>query len=548
MLRTTLFAGALAVFAAAAPATAQTPAQGGTLTAPIITPTLTDDFNPFSNAQEDMVRGTMFEPLWIHNVMTRETHFRLAESFAYADDLSSLTVTLRDGLTWSDGTALTAEDLAFSLALGRDEAALDKTGKWSDGLMSDVTVIDPLTVRIDMSRPDSTLDWYLAELYVVPKHIWGGVEDKITFRNPDPVGSGPITQVTSVQSNQIEICRNPNYYLAEQGLPYLDCIRFRQYSDNSQIQPALMAGEIDWGSNFIADVDRTFVARNPEAHGYWYPANDLINLYLNTTQAPFDDVVVRQALSMALDREIIVDLAAYGYPTVATRATGLGDYFDAWFNEEIDAQFAHLMAYDPDGATALLDGAGYVDANGDGFRQLPDGTPIAFDIHVVNGWTDWIQAAQIVTENFADIGINAQVRTVDWSVYDAALKEGTYQASMSWSLAAVDPIQTYNDYYHPDRVGLSWHAGHGMASADKGALIDAYGSTTDEGERRAILDQLMTFTGENLPFIPLFSNPTWYQFNSSRIGGWPSAEDPYVQPVFYSAGRKLLVFERLYQK
>lgn len=530
------------------PALAQAPAQGGTLTVPIIAPTLTDDFNPFSNAQEDMVRGTMFEPLWVHNVMTREIEFRLAEGFDYADNLTSMTIRLKDGLTWSDGEVLDAEDVAFSLALGQTDAALDKSGKWSDGLITGVEVVDPLTVRIDMSRPDSTLDWYLEPAFIVPQHIWADVEDKLTFRNPNPVGSGPITEVVSAQSNQIEICRNPNYYRATEGLPFLDCIRFRQYSDNSQIQPALMAGEIDWGANFIADIDRTFVARDPEIHGYWYPPNDLINLYVNTARAPFDNADVRRAMSMAMDREAIVDLAGYGYPTVATRATGLGDYFEAWFNDDLDAQFESLVTYDPDAANALLDQAGYLDSNGDGRRELPDGTPIGFDIHVVNGWTDWIQSAQIIAENLADIGITAQVRSVDWSVYDAALKEGTYDASMSWSLAAVDPIQTYNDYYHPDRVGQSWHAGHGMASDDLGALIDAYGQTTDEAERRDILDRLMSFTGETLPFIPLFSNPTWYQYNSTRIGGWPTAEDPFVQPVFYSAGRKLIAFERLYQK
>ncbi len=88
MLRTTFAVVALAALPASLPAITQTPAQGGTLTAPIIAPTLTDDFNPFSNAQEDMVRGAMFEPVWIHNIMAREVHFRLAESFEYADDLS----------------------------------------------------------------------------------------------------------------------------------------------------------------------------------------------------------------------------------------------------------------------------------------------------------------------------------------------------------------------------------------------------------------------------------------------------------------------------
>ena len=148
----------------------------------------------------------------------------------------------------------------------------------------------------------------------MPEHIWKDVDDKITFKNTNPVGSGPITEVTAMRDNQVEICRNPNYYKADEGLPYLDCIKFRQYSDNSQIQPALMAGEIDWGANFIADVESTYVARDPDNHGFWYPANDMINIYLNTREAPFSDLAFRQAFSMALDRDAIVDLAAYGYP------------------------------------------------------------------------------------------------------------------------------------------------------------------------------------------------------------------------------------------
>lgn len=542
--RLSISALALAVCLPAMPAFAQE--QGGTLTVPIITATFVEDFNPFSNAQEDLVRGTMFEPLWAHNVLQGDIAFRLAESFEYADDLMSMTITLREGLTWSDGEALDSDDVAFSLNLGGEDPTLDKTGRWSDGLIANVEATDPTTVVISFNRPDSTLDWYLEQAYIVPEHIWADVEDKITFKNTNPVGSGPITEVVTMRDNQVEICRNPNYYRADEGLPYLDCIKFRQYSDNSQIQPALMAGEIDWGSNFIADVERTFVERDPENHGFWYPANDLINIYLNTREAPFNDVRFRQAFSMAMDRDAIVDLAAYGYPTVANHATGIGAYYEAEFNDEVNAQFDHLVAYDPDTAMALLDEAGYVDVDGDGFRENPDGSPINFEIQVVNGWTDWVQSVQMVTEYLADVGIEAQTKTVDWSVYDSALKEGTYQASINWSVANIDPIQTYNTYFHPDQVGLSWHANHGLASEEMGVLIDEYGQTTDEGRRSEILAELMTYTGENMPFVPLFSNPTWYQYNANRIAGWPTAEDPRVQPVFYSIGRKLLTFEGLY--
>jgi peptide/nickel transport system substrate-binding protein len=526
---------------------AQDRAQGGTLTVPIITATFVDDFNPFSNAQEDLVRGTMFEPLWAHNVLQGDIEFRLAERFEYGEDLMSMTIHLNDGMTWSDGEALDADDVVFSLSLGQDPA-LDKMGKWSDGLITEIAVVDPLTVKISFSRPDSRLDWYIENAYIVPQHIWGDVEDKITFKNSNPVGSGPITEVTTLRDNQVEICRNPNYYKADQGLPYLDCIKFRQYSDNSQIQPALMAGEIDWGSNFIADVDRTFVSRDPDNHGYWYPANDLINVYLNTRKAPFDQIEFRRAFSMALDRDAIVDFAAYGYPIVASKATGIGAYYGEVSNAAVEAKYADFISYDPEAAMALLDAAGYVDVDGDGFRETPGGEPIDFDIHVVNGWTDWVQSVQMVTEYLAEVGIKANTRTVDWSVYDAALKEGTYDASINWSFVGTDPIQTYNDYFHPGRVGQSWHAGHGMASAEMGALIDEYGQTTDAARRAEILATLMEYTGETMPFVPLFSNPTWYQYSTARIGGWPTADNPTVQPVFYSIGRKLIMFEDLYLK
>ena len=523
--------------------------QGGTLTAPIITTTFVEDFNPFSGAQIELIRGTMFEPLYVHNAMAGEINWRLAESFSYGEDLMSWTVKIKDGLTWSDGETLDATDVAFSLNLGKEDATLDKSGKWADGLIKSVTANADNTVLVEFNRADATFDWYLEDAYIVPEHIWASVEDKLTFNNANPVGSGPITEVTTVRDNQIEICRNPNYYKADQGLPYLDCIKFRQYSDNSQIQPALMADEIDWGSNFIADIDKTYVEPNPEAHGYWYPANDLINIYLNTRQAPFNDIAFRQAFSMALDRDTIVDLAAYGYPTAERHVTGIGEFFKTAFNDDVNAKYDYLAEYNPKKAMQLLDAAGYKDVDGDGFRENPDGSAIDFNIHVVNGWTDWVQTVQMTTEYLAEIGIKANTQAVDWSVYDSALKEGTYEASINWSVTNnVDPILAYRDYFHPSREGQSWHTNHGKASAEMGALVDEYGQTVDAARRGEILATLMEYTAEELPFVPLFSNPTWYQYNATRVGGWPTADNPTVQPVFYSTGRKLLVFEGLYAK
>ncbi|WP_230390945.1 ABC transporter substrate-binding protein [Reinekea sp. G2M2-21] len=523
--------------------------QGGTLTVPIITQTFIEDFNPLNTVQLDLVRGTMYEPLWFVNTMQGNIDWRLAESFSYGDDKKSMTIVLKKGLTWSDGEAIDADDLAYTLNLGNGNAELDSTGQWSNGVIKSVEKVGSHTVKLNFSEANTTVDWYLSEVMIVPEHVFSKVKDIITFANTNPVGSGPITEVKTMRSNQVEICRNPNYYKAAEGLPYLDCIKFRQYSDNSQIQPALMADEIDWGSNFVADIDKTYVAPSPDTHGYWYPANDAWNLYLNTRKQPFSDVNFRKAFSMAIDRDTIVDLATYGYATAENTVVGIGQYFKPYFNDKINKKYAHLAKYDPKEAKKILKKAGYKDVDGDGYLENPDGSKIDFKIDIVNGWTDVVQAVQMTTEYLAEIGIKASTHSVEWSAYDSALKDGTYDVSFNWSATnGINPIQGYREYYHPARVGQIWHAGHGMASEKLGKLVDEYGRIDDEQRRTEILDELMIFTAENLPFIEVMSNATWFQYNTTRVDGFPTAENPYVRPVFYATGTKLKVFENLYAK
>ena len=168
------------------------------------------------------------------------------------------------------------------------------------------------------------------------------------------------------------------------------------------------------------DIENTFVAEDPENNHFWYPANDAIHLYVNTKEKPFDDLVVRKALSMALNRDEIVDIAAYGYPTANFNAGGIGDLYGKFVNKDIAEKYKEVTTYNPEKAKQMLDDAGYIDSDDDGYREMADGKKIQFDINVVNGWTDWIQVVQMVTEYYQEIGIKANEKTVDWSVYDSA--------------------------------------------------------------------------------------------------------------------------------
>ncbi|KHD25981.1 peptide ABC transporter substrate-binding protein [Vibrio caribbeanicus] len=518
--------------------------QGGTLTVPIINTGFVENFNPYTT--KDLYHGIMFEPLMVFNNMTGETDFRLAESFAYSDDLKTITLTLKKGLKWSDGTPLTAQDVVYSFMLTKDAPAFDQKGIWSGKNLQTITATDATTVVFELAKADSTFAWNLERYHIVPKHIWSKVDDLTTFTNPNPVGSGPMTVVKYLKPQQMELCRNPNYYL--EGRPYLDCVNFRSYNDNSQIQPALIKGEIDWGSNFIADVESTFVAQDKANNHFWYPANDAIHLYVNTKQKPFDDLRVRQALSMALDREAIVDIAAYGYPTANYNPGGIAELYKTHIDKNVNDKYGYLTRYDADKAKALLDEAGLVDKNGDGYRDNADGSDISFDIEVVNGWTDWIQVVQMVTEYFDEVGIKANVKTVDWAVYDKNLKESNYTMSINWSMVATNPILAYQEYFSTSRIGKTWHAGHGINSPEIDKLIDSFGKIGDAQEQEAVISELQEYTAQNMPFIPLFSNPTWFQYSTKKVVGWPNEKDPYVQPVWYDGGKRVIILNNLHLK
>lgn len=520
--------------------------QGGTLTVPIINTGFVENFNPYTS--NGLYDGVLFEPLMVFNNMSGKIEYRLAESAEYSEDLKTITLKIRDNLKWSDGKPITAKDVAFSYKMTKSAPAFDVKAMWSTGNLISVTATDAKTIVFKLNTADSTFIWGLPQYHILPEHIWSKVaaKDLPTFTNLNPVGSGPMTEIKYLKPQQMQLCRNTNYYL--ENRPYIDCITYRSYNDNSQVQPALMKGEIDWGSNFIADIENTFVAADPEHNHFWYPANDAIHLYVNTKEAPFDNLNVRKALSMALDRAEIVDIAAYGYPTTNFNVGGIAELYTPYISKEITTKYQEITQFNPEKAEQLLDDAGIKDLDGDGFRDMPNGDKINFDINVVNGWTDWIQVVQMVTEYYEEIGIKANVKTVDWSVYDSGLKESDYKMSINWSTVASNPIEAYQAYYLTEQIGKSWHAGHGVHSPEIDTLVNSFGLTNDKAKQQDILNQLQEFTAQNIPFIPLFSNATWYQYRTNNLVGWPSKENPYVHPVWYDGGKRNLIINNLHLK
>ncbi len=376
---------------------------------------------------------------------------------------------------------------------------------------------------------------------IVPEHICSAVEDPVTFTNETPVGSGPFTEIGTFEDQYWELHANPNYW--QEGKPAIKGFRFPAFPSNDAANLANLGGETDWFANFIPDIDATFVAEDPETRHYFQPATgDMVMLYVNTTKAPFDDPNVRKAVSMAIDRANIVQLAMYDYTRPGV-ATGLGDAYTLWTNAEAVAAGEAQVSLNVEEANRLLDEAGLA-LDGD-VRKLADGTEMSYKINVVSGWSDWVQTVQIIAQNFEDIGVKLEVEALDFAPWFEKVTQGEFDVSIGWSNGGPTPFNFYRGQMSSltfNEVGETsnenWHR---YVNEEADVALAAFAASTDEAEQKDLMNQLQALYVADFPSIPIFPGPQWGQYNSTRFEGFPNEENPYSILSSYAFTERLLV-------
>lgn len=493
------------------------------------------NFNPFNQTSaRQSTSDFIYEPLVIFNRFDHDkANYRLAKSYKIADDLKSVEFTLRDGLKWSDGKALTAKDVVFTFNYVKENPALDFVSIWN--ILDKVEAVDEHTVKFSLSSPSSLAVNRLIELPIVPEHVWADIAEPVTFANETPVGSGPMTEIPRFTPQTYDQCRNPYYWDAENLK--VDCFRFPQLADNNQMLTATASGELDWGTSFLPNVEQTYVAKDPDHFHYWYTAGSMVEFIFNQETAnadnkkAFQDVKFRRAMSMTLDRQGMVNVAGYGYPTLNQDPTTFGEVYSSWTDPKVLEEFDKYTKYDVDAAKDLLDEAGYVDADDDGFRDNPDGTPIKFDIIVPNSWTDWIDTVRIAVEGMQDAGINANIGTPEEAVWGQDLITGKFDAAINSIRAASLPYYPYQQAFNRNDVGKTRFTAQRWFNDDLSKLLNDFTLTSDMDKQKEIMTRAQRIVAENLPLLPVYNNPTWYQYNTTRFTGWSTQDNPFVNPT-----------------
>ncbi|PWJ22343.1 ABC transporter substrate-binding protein [Jannaschia seohaensis] len=305
----------------------------------------------------------------------------LAESWDVSEDGTVWTFSLRDGVTFHDGTTMDADDVVFTLDRARSEDSTNAQKALFSGIDS-VEAVDPTTVRITLSAPNGNLGFNLAwgdAVIVAPE----SAETNATA----PVGTGPFTVTNWVQGDRVELAAYPDYWGAT---PALERATFKFISDPNAAFAAMMAGDIDAFPNFPAPETLSSFEADPRFSVIVGSTEGETILAINN--AELTDPKVRQAISHAIDRQAIIDGAMFGY------GTPIGSHFAPHNPDYVD--LTGKSAYDPERARALLEEAGATDLT---LRlMLP---PPAYAR----------RGGEIVASQLREVGIETEISNLEWA-------------------------------------------------------------------------------------------------------------------------------------
>lgn len=487
----------------------------------------TNNSNPFLNTAAGNSLGyrfAIYEPLAQVND-TRPANDPvpwLAKSWTWNSDYTQLQVVARDGVTFSDGTPMTAEDIAYSFQLRKDHDALN-----TEGIPYGNISVDGDTVTVDFTTGQFVNQIKILQIFVVPKHIWEKIADPTTDTNTSPIGTGPYT-LTSWTDQAVTLDANPSYWGGKLAAPQL---RYTSYSGNDTETTALATGECQWGWTFIADYQNVYVAKDPDHNKVFFPAGlGVDQLMLNTTKPPFDDVAVRKALNMVVDRKQASTVAESGIFPELTNITGIptpaGESFiaDQYKNDTFKVDVA--------GAKKVLTDAGYTY---DGDKLIgKDGKQVAFTLQVPAGWNDYVTSQQLIADSAKSIGIDASTQTPTADAWFSALNTGDFDAALHWTNTGVTPWEMYSNmfdpaYYVPVGEQAVWNYGR-YQDADAQAAFRAYTDATDDAGRKAALDTIEKIFVEQVPAIAVDARPAGAEYSTKNYVGWPSDSDDYANP------------------
>jgi peptide/nickel transport system substrate-binding protein len=483
---------------------------------------ITQNFNPYIQSSAATLLGAtslMYEPLMQTNAIKPGQYYKwLATGYTWSNGGKSITFTIRPGVKWSNGTPMTAADVAFTFSMLKQYPDVNNTGLAVQSVSSSGD-----QVTLNFSSPQyANLQNIAGQTYIVPQSIWSKVGDPGKYTDANPVGTGPYT-VSQFSPQGITLKANPSYW---GGKPAVSEVQFPTYASANTALAALQTDQLHWAGNFIPGVQQVFEAGHA-SHQVWFPPVQTNSLEPNLNKFPTNQLAVRKAISLAIDRTALSQQAEGGLEPPVSNASGLTLPIFQQFLSPTVANSTLDPHSNVAAAKQVLEQAGYV-MGSDGFFRTKSGQELTLDITNPSSFSDYATGDQLIAGWLRKAGINATFVGQSVTAWSSDIATGNFQLTSHWSQTSVSPYQLYNDWLNSAQATNNAAGDYERLKdpAVDAALNKLAADNTVSAQQRD-LAPIEQYVATNLPIIPTVYGVVFDEYNTSKFTGWPSASNPY---------------------
>jgi peptide/nickel transport system substrate-binding protein len=488
-------------------------------------------FNPITaneTSSTDVINH-LFEGLITYNPVTQELVPALAESWESSEDFLTWTFHLRKYAVWNDGTPFTADDVLFTLQVIYDEDIINpgKDFLTVQGDRFEISKIDDHTVQIKLPHLYGPFERaIMTAITIIPKHKLekayqeGRFSEMFGIDTPpsDLVGTGPFKLKTYRSGERVILEKNPLYWKQDetgQRLPYLDEIVFENVPDLDAMDVAFEAGRIDAHDSMQPSKYKRFMDGEEEGNYTVYDVGIALgdsHLWFNQhrgtnpeTGQPYvkphelnwyTNLNFRKAVSHSINREAIIRNIYRGRaePIYGPLSPAMGK----WYNPDIPK-----FDYNLEAAKSLLEEIQFIDRDGDGIREDPEGNKISFNVITNRGNNIREDTGLIIEQSLREIGLDARLQTVDFNTLITAVADSfDYQACLLGLTGSDNPLSGLNVYRSSGRTH-QWYPNQETPATEFEAkvdqLIEDFLASPDEEKQVAVWHEIQRLYGENQP-------------------------------------------------
>lgn len=449
----------------------------------------------------------------------------MVKEYSVENDSRVYHITLEDGLKWHDGQPLTAEDVKFTFeyVLTQSRTRFSAIGK----KVENIEVKNDKEFIITLKETDvNFINNSLTDLRIIPKHIYENEADATAVTSS--VGSGMYQLVEYKSGEYYKLEAMEDYF---KGSPKVKNLNLPIMTDKSSIQQGIIAGQLAGSTTSVsAAVLDTFNNASEidilKADGY---APTM--LYFNCEREPFNNAKFRQAISLGIDMDTIIQQVALGHATKGT---------PNFIREDLEeAEKGLSYEYNVDKANQILDEIGYHQKNSEGIRLDANGSPLQFSLLTYSDSTNRVRAAELISAQLKEIEIDVEVTSMEstavddkvWPEFDVSKGRDFDMTMWGWSapvmlnggsLAAL----CSSDY----AIGNDNIGGYKNDAFDQ--LVSNYQSATTIEEANEASKEMQKFIANEYPFITLYYDDNLYACNTSMYDGWVASKSGSTLNVF----------------